>query len=108
MAAYPSIGMRTRVRAMNDRKADVSDAGTVRLVDLGASQVYQITVEHPLLGSTDLATLRSFWTTNKNLSVTLTAGDGYTYSVYFINEPDVEVVNSTRSNVRVNLVGNRT
>lgn len=107
MAAYPSIGKRTKVRALNDRKTDISEAGTVRIVDLSAAQVYQIAVEHPLLNSTDLATLRTFWTTNKNLVVTISAGDGYSYDAYFVNEPEVEVVNSVRSNVRVTLVGNR-
>lgn len=107
MAAYPSIGKRTRVRALNDRKADVSDAGTVRIVDIAAAQVYQIIVEHPLINSTDLATLRTFWSTNKNVVNSITAGDGYTYNVYFVNEPEVEVINSVRSNVRVTLVGNR-
>lgn len=107
MAAYPSIGKRTKVRALNDRKTDVSEAGTVRIVDLSAAQVYQIAVEHPLINSTDLATLRTFWTTNKNLVVTISAGDGYSYDAYFVNEPEVEVVNSVRSNVRVTLVGNR-
>jgi hypothetical protein len=107
VAAYPSIGKRTKVRALNDRKTDISEAGTVRIVDLSAAQVYQIAVEHPLLNSTDLATLRTFWTTNKNLVVTISAGDGYSYDAYFVNEPEVEVVNSVRSNVRVTLVGNR-
>lgn len=107
MAAYPSLGRRTRVRALNNRKTDISESGTVRIVDLSAAQVYQINVEHPLIDSTDRATLRSFWTTNKNLVVTITAGDGYSYDAYFVNEPEVEVINSVRSNVSVVLVGNR-
>ena len=107
MASYPSIGKKTKVRALNNRPVDISDAGTPRIVDLAAAQVYQIDVEHPLINSTDLATLRTFWTTNKNLNVTLSAGDGYNYDAWFVNEPDVEVVNSVRSNVRVTLVGNR-
>ena len=107
MATYPSLGKRTTVRALNDRKTDISEAGGVRIVDLSAAQVYEVQVEHPLINATDLATLRSFWTTNKNAANTITAGDGYSYSGYFVNEPEVDVINNTWSNARVTIVGSR-
>ena len=108
MATYPtSIGKRTSVRALNDRRTDVSDAGDVRIVDLTAAQVYEIKVEHPYINSTDLATLRTFFTTNKNVSNTIAAGDGYSYAGYFVNEFEVDVINSTWANARCVIVGSR-
>jgi hypothetical protein len=107
MATYPSIGKRTTVRALNDRKTDISDAGGVRIVDLSAAQVYEVKVEHPLINSTDLATLRTFWSTNKNAANSITAGDGYTYSGYFVNEPEVDVINGSWATARVTIVGSR-
>lgn len=108
MATYPTtIGKKTTVRALNDRKADVSDAGDVRIVDLSAAQVYEVRVEHPLINSTDLATLRSFFTTNKNVSNTIAAGDGYSYAGYFVNEFEVDVINSTWATARCTIVGSR-
>ena len=107
MATYPSLGKRTTVRALNDRKTDISEAGGVRIVDLSAAQVYEVQVEHPLINATDLATLRTFWTTNKNSANTITAGDGYSYSGYFVNEPEVDVINNSWANARVTIVGSR-
>lgn len=107
MATYPSIAKKTRVRALNDRKTDVSDAGDVRIVDLSAAQVYEVTIEHPFVSSADLATLRTFWTTNKNASNTIAAGDGYSYAGYFVNEFEVDVINSTWANARCTIVGSR-
>jgi hypothetical protein len=107
MATYPSLGKRTTVRALNDRKTDISEAGGVRIVDLSAAQVYEVQVDHPLINSTDLATLRSFWTTNKNSANTITAGDGYSYSGYFVNEPVVDVINNSWATARVTIVGSR-
>ena len=107
MATYPTLGKRTTVRALNDRKTDISEAGGVRIVDLSAAQVYEVQVEHPLISATDLATLRTFWTTNKNVANTITAGDGYSYSGYFVNEPEVDVINNSWANARVTIVGSR-
>ena len=108
MATYPTtIGKRTAVRALNDRKTDISEAGGVRIVDLSAAQVYEVQVAHPLINSTDLTTLRTFWTTNKNVANTIAAGDGYSYSGFFVNEFEVDVINGTWATARCTIVGAR-
>lgn len=108
MATYPTtIGKKTTVRALNDRKTDISEAGTVRIVDLSAAQVYEIRVEHPLITSAQLSTLRTFWTTNKNAANTIAAGDGYSYSGYFVNEFEVDVINDSWATARCTIVGSR-
>lgn len=94
MATYPSIGMQARAEPINSRIVDVSDAGTVRSVDLGAVTAYRITVVHPLINSTDKGTLETFYSTNKNNTNAITI-DGTTYDVQFMSDYVVESNNST-------------
>lgn len=107
MAAYPSVAKLSRITPINDRRSDISEAGYVRQVDLSAEQVYQLDLEHPYVSSTDRSTLAAFWLANKGTTVTVTAGDGYTYDCLFVNEPAVEAINGTWWNVRAQLVGKR-
>lgn len=107
MAAYPTLPMRTRVRVLNDRQAEFSESGAVRMQDFGAVRIYEISVDHPLITTSEASTLRSFYESNRLVSLTITAGDGYTYTVYFKNEPDFEIVNSARVNGKSMLTGTR-
>ena len=85
MAAYPSIGFRFNKRPITKNNIDVSDAGTVRSVNLNQATVYRITITHPYIDSADRATLLAFYSTNKNNVNTIDyAGD--TYDVRFESE----------------------
>ena len=104
MAAYPSIGMRTSRKPFNTRTAvDVSDAGGVRLADTGSTDVFEVTVEHPLVDSTDRATFWSWFATNRLTSNTITL-DGTSYTCYVKDYPNEERLNSTRWNITVSLI----
>lgn len=107
MAAYPTLPMRTRVTPLNDRKTDVSEAGYVRQVDLSAQQVYRIDVRHEYLTDSELSTLLTSWSTNKGTTITITAGDGYTYDCLWTQEPRLEVLNGTWQHADVTLIGKR-
>ena len=105
MAAYPSIGMRTSKRPRNNRiSTDVTDAGGIRLVDTGATDVFEITVEHPLINSTDRTTFWTFYNTNRATSNTITLG-GTSHTVYFSEYPSEEQINGSFWNITVKLVG---
>lgn len=105
MAAYPSIGMRTTKRPVNQRLVlDRSDAGGVRMVDTGATDLFEITVEHPLTGSTDRTTFWTFFNTYRTTSNTITLG-GTSHTVYFSGYPSEEQISASFWNITVTLVG---
>ena len=105
MAAYPSIGMRTSKRPINQRTTvDRSDAGGLRLVDTGATDLFEITVEHPLINSTDRSTFWTFFNTYRGVANTITLG-GTSHTVYFSEYPAEEAINGTYWNISVKLVG---
>ena len=106
MAAYPSIGLRHNIKPLNPRKGDVSDAGTVRTVDLNEVTAYRIVITHPYTDSTDRATLQSFYDTNRNSVNTITiAGD--TYDVQFMQDYEVESEGSAFVHMVTVLEGNK-
>lgn len=107
MPSYPSLPLLSKVTPINDRKTDVSEAGTVRQVDLSAAQVYRVNVTHNYLTAAQRTTLQSFWATNKGVVVTVAAGDGHSYDCLFTNEPSVETVNGVFFDASVELTGNR-
>lgn len=104
MATYPSIGMQAKAEPINNRIVNVSDAGTVRSIDLGAVTAYRITVTHPMISSTDKGTLETFYSTNKNNTNAITI-DGTTYDVQFDRDYSVESVNSTLFTLTVSMSG---
>lgn len=105
MAAYPSIGMRTSKRPINSRTTvDRSDAGGLRLVDTGATDLFEITVEHPLINSTDRTTFWTFFNTYRTTSNTITLG-GTSHTVWFSEYPAEEQINGSYWNITVKLVG---
>ena len=106
MAAYPSIGLQHNISPLNPRISDVSDAGTVRTVDLNEVTAYRISITHPLIDSTDRATLQTFYDTNRDSVNTITlAGD--TYDVQFMQDYSVESVSSAFFDLSTVLVGNK-
>ena len=105
MATYPSIGRLTRITPVNNTViVDRSDAGTARLVDTGADDLYEITVTHPLTDSTDRTTFWTFYNTNRATSNTISIG-GTSHTVYFSEYPLEEQINGSYWNITVKLVG---
>lgn len=106
MAAYPSIGLQHNIRPLNPRRVNVSDAGTVRSIDLNEVTAYRIAIVHPLVNSTDRATLQTFYDTNRDAVNTITlAGD--TYDVQFVNDYSVDSVNASFFNLSVVMKGTK-
>lgn len=105
MAAYPSIGMKTSKRPINQRiSLDLSDAGGIRMVDTGATDLFEITVEHPLTDSTDRATFWAFFASYRSTANTISLG-GTSHTVYFADYPAEEQVTPTRWNITARMVG---
>jgi len=107
MPAYPTLPIATKVVPVNALKTDISDSGDVRAIDLSAQNVYRLDITHPLLDATERNTLTSFYTTNKGVVVTVTAGDGNTYDCLITREPTITVVTPIRFTAKITLVGNR-
>ena len=109
MATYPSIGRLTRITPVNNTViVDRSDAGTARLVDTGADDLYEITVTHPLTDSTDRATFWTFFDTYRRTQNAITpAGSWDTYNVYFSGVPEEVMDTPTRWTITARLVGNK-
>jgi hypothetical protein len=104
MAAYPSIGLRHDIRPLTARRVDVSDAGTIRSVDLGDETVYRIAITHPVINSTDRDTLLAFYVANRNAVNTITLA-GSTYDTQFEGDYAVESISADYFNLSVGLVG---
>ena len=107
MPAYITLPQLTKVRPVNGLKTDISEGGDVRAVNLGANNVYRVEITHPLLDATDRDSLISFYNTNKNTVLTVTAGDGNTYDCLITQEPEVQVVTPTRFTCKATLFGNK-
>jgi hypothetical protein len=106
VATYPSIGLQHSISPATTRRVDISDAGTIRSVDLGETTVYRIRLTHPILNSTDRDTLIAFYAANKNAVNEITLA-GSTYDVHFIGDYEVESISAAYFNLSVELVGTK-
>lgn len=104
MASYPSVGLQYDMRPVTTRRTSISVSGTIRTVDLSQTTVYRISVTHPIIDSTDLSTLQTFYSTNKNNTNAITLG-GVTYDTHFESDYQVEAVSASYYNVSVSLIG---
>jgi hypothetical protein len=106
MAAYPSIGLRHKIKPLTKRITDISDAGDIRSVDTGSDTVYRISLVHPIINDTDRATLIAFYVANKNNVNTITlAGDAY--DTQFESDYEVDSISGTYFDVSVTLIGTK-
>lgn len=112
MASYPAatdVPRKTKIEPANQSVVpDKSDAGGIRFVDTGATDLYAITVEHPLIDATQRATFWAFFNANRRAQNTIApAGSGDTYNVFFPEIPVEEQVTATRWNIVAKLIGNK-
>ncbi|MFT5766733.1 MAG: hypothetical protein ACI9DH_000552 [Halioglobus sp.] len=106
MAAYPSIGLKHKIVPVNGVDPDISDAGTVRTVDLGQATVYRITLTHPIATLTERATLQAFYDTYRYTVNTITLA-GEVYNITFKSDYAVESVSSAYVDMSVDLIGTK-
>lgn len=89
MAAYPSFGVteNSRQEISDGRQVVRATNGALKVRRLYASDKSSFSLEHELTSS-QVSTLRTFYTTNADLGVDFTwAGDGTTYTVRFAAAP---------------------
>lgn len=106
MAAYPSIGLQYDISPANRRRVEVSEAGGVRFINLGAATVYNIKITHPIINATDRDTLLNFYTTNKNNVNTITLA-GSSYNVQYLADYNVETVSASYFTLTCLMVGTK-
>lgn len=109
MAAYPtSPSFRTTVEPINQTNFTLTESGVPRGTNITADTAYRITVTHPAITSSQVATLRSFFSTNQSADNTITANDGVTYDVNFRSNYRVTLFENspTLFNAEVQLIGN--
>lgn len=105
MAAYPtSVPFRHEIDPLTRRRVDVSEAGTVRQVDLDEDTAYRIQITHPLITQAQLSTLLTFYTINKASQNTITL-DGVDYDVIFASAYSRDRINGQYLTATVELVG---
>jgi len=91
MAAYPNLGQTTQSRESweDDVKIERASNGTARGRALFAGRKLELQIAH-VVERSDVATLLSFYDTNRLLPVDVTwAGDGVTRAMLFAGPPDV-------------------
>ncbi len=92
MAAYPNLGQTTQSRESweDDVKIDRASNGAARGRALFAGRKLELQISH-VCERGDVATLLSFYDTNRLLPVDVTwAGDGVTRQMLFAAAPDVQ------------------
>lgn len=92
MAAYPSIGQTTQSRESwaDDVQIERASNGAARGRALFAGRKLELQIAH-VVERSDVATLLSFYDTNRLLPVDVTwAGDGVTRAMLFAGVPDVQ------------------
>jgi hypothetical protein len=104
VAAYPSIGLQYDITPINKRWVEISEAGTIRFINLGAATAYSIKLTHPIINATDRDTLLAFYTTNKNNVNTITLA-GQAYNVHFLHDYEVESLSASYFTLSVTLAG---
>jgi hypothetical protein len=107
MAAYPSVGLMFDIKPVSEITNDISEAGTVRTANLNNATVYRIGLTHPLISSTDVGTLRTFFDTYKYTSNTITLA-GVAYDVRFEYDYQVSSDSAVWFTARTSLIGTKT
>lgn len=83
MASYPSIPFWSEKRPLgNGRNISIAETGDIHAANFDVIDAYEIKLSHPLTNSTDAATLRTFYNTNKDAENTITIG-GDTWDFQF-------------------------
>ena len=106
MATYPSFPqlVGTAVTHEDGRVMRRSMNGAPRIKTFYSNTKYGFTVKHEI-DSADLATLNSFWNTNRNLAFDFVyEGDGLTYSCYFLGRPHPKPIGGDYYEVTSNIV----
>lgn len=106
MAAYPSIGQTTQSRESwaDDVRIERASNGAARGRALFTGRKLALQVSH-VVNRGDVATLLSFYDTNRLLPVDVTwAGDGITRAMLFDGPPDVQPEGGTLWRVTSKLV----
>ena len=93
MAAYPTtIGLKFSISPANERRTSISEAGTVRFINLGAVTAFDFVLTHPYCTASERDTLLAFYTSYKDVANTATLG-GVNYSFQF--KADYRVVSES-------------
>lgn len=91
MASYPSSpAYRTDIKPISRVNARVTSSGNVRGSNLEAQTAYRITVTHPYITTSDIATLRAFRSLYVFADNTIVGNDGETYDCWY--ETDYEII----------------
>lgn len=108
MAAYPtSPAFKTKVTPLTQLRVQVAESGKVRGSSLSEETAHTIEVVHPLITSSEVSSLQTFYDTNRYEDNTIPASDGNTYDFWYQSDYTIEVVSATFFNARVTLVANR-
>lgn len=108
MAAYPtSPAFKSRVVPITSTNARIAESGKVRSYSLGEGDAYRIIVVHPVITSAELATIESFYATNKHADNTITPNDGNTYDCWFEGPIEVTEISAVFFTATVRLLAER-
>ena len=106
MAAYPSLGQTSQSRESwaDDVQIERASNGTARGRALFAGRKLELQIAH-VVERSDVATLLSFYDTNRLLPVDVTwAGDGVTRAMLFAGAPGVQTEGGTLWRVTCRMV----
>lgn len=94
MALFPTtipIGYPTGLTPDAGKARVDAEDGTIIIINKFNTPIYQGEIIIPFATEAERSTIETFWTTNKNLVWTFEhPGDGLTYSLYFLNAPQVQ------------------
>lgn len=103
VGTYPLVGRQHGMEPLSSRRADVSDSGRVRAVDLAEQTAYRIQVQHPLITNAQRDELGAYFIANRTSPFTIALG-GILYSAIYERDYSYARVNSQYSNASVTLL----
>lgn len=94
------IGYGTDFTPDAGKQVVTAEDGTIIVMNMYGASVYTGTIEVPFATAAEKTTILDFYATNRNLPFTFQhPGDGFTYTLFFTNEPKITRV-ETHGDVR--------
>lgn len=108
MANYPTDpAFKTSISPVTSNNLRPALSGRIRGVSLVSNSASRIEVSYPYLTRAQVATLQTFYESNKTQTIVITASDGRVYDAYFESEYSVEDLSGYFVTAKIMLLGNR-
>lgn len=110
MATYPALDIdyNSTRKPIENKKIDVAADGTLRSRKDYSKTVYEFSIVHPLLSTTDKDSIQTFYDANDSVTFTFNyAADSADYTLIFKGEPEAHQAIYNKWNVTMKAIGTK-